>query len=41
MLEFLRLLAPHLTKRVVNEAIRATSREDVNKLFADVKLPEY
>lgn len=41
MLEFLRLLAPHLTKRVVNEAIRATSREDVAKLFADVKLPEY
>jgi LysR family cys regulon transcriptional activator len=41
MYEFLHRLAPHLTKRAVNEAIRTSTREETEKLFADVKLPEF
>jgi len=41
MYDFLHRLAPHLTKRAINEAVRAGSREETAKLFADVKLPEY
>ena len=41
MYDFLHRLAPHLTKRAINEAVRAGTREEVAKLFADVKLPEY
>ena len=40
MVEFLRLLAPHLTKRNINEAIRTSTREETEKLFADITLPE-
>ena len=39
MYEFLQLLAPHLTRRLVDRAGNASSTTDVEALFADVELP--
>jgi LysR family transcriptional regulator, cys regulon transcriptional activator len=39
MYEFMQLFAPHLTRRLVDRAAAADSREEVAALFADVKLP--
>jgi LysR family cys regulon transcriptional activator len=41
MYDFLQLLAPHLTKRLVDRAGNASSPEDVDALFADAELPVY
>jgi LysR family cys regulon transcriptional activator len=41
MYEFLQILAPHLTKRLVDRAGNASSQADVEALFADVTLPVY
>jgi LysR family cys regulon transcriptional activator len=40
MYEFLKGFAPHLTRRTVDLAIRAASPEELQRLFADVALPE-
>jgi LysR family cys regulon transcriptional activator len=40
MYEFLKAFAPHLDRRLVDRAIRAGSAEELEKLFADVELPE-
>jgi LysR family cys regulon transcriptional activator len=39
MYEFAQLLAPHLDRRLVERAHRATSAEEVTQLFADITLP--
>jgi len=39
MYEFLQLLAPHLTRRIVDQAQSAGGSEAVDALFADVELP--
>jgi LysR family transcriptional regulator, cys regulon transcriptional activator len=41
MYEFMRLFAPHLTRRRVDLAIRASSAEELAAVFADVALPEH
>jgi len=41
MYEFLQILAPHLTKRLVDRAGNASSQAEVEALFADVTLPVY
>ncbi|MFO7306125.1 MAG: HTH-type transcriptional regulator CysB [Gammaproteobacteria bacterium] len=41
MYDFLQLVAPHLTKRLVDRAGNASSPADVEALFADVELPIY
>jgi LysR family cys regulon transcriptional activator len=41
MYEFMRLFAPHLTRRVVEQAIRAGTPEAVDALFANQRLPKY
>ena len=41
MYEFLQILAPHLTKRLVDRAGNAASQADVEALFADVTLPVF
>jgi LysR family cys regulon transcriptional activator len=41
MYEFLQLLAPHLTRRLIDRAGNASSAADVEALFADVDLPMY
>lgn len=41
MYEFLQLLAPHLTKRLVDRAANAGTTEDIEALFKDVELPVY
>ncbi len=41
MYDFLQLLAPHLTHRLVDRAGNAASPADVDALFADVELPVY
>ncbi len=40
MYDFAQLLAPHLDRRLVERAHRAGSAEEVQAMFADVKLPE-
>ncbi|MBS0377283.1 MAG: HTH-type transcriptional regulator CysB [Proteobacteria bacterium] len=40
MYDFAQLLAPHLDRRLVERAHRAGSTEEVQAMFADVKLPE-
>jgi LysR family cys regulon transcriptional activator len=39
MFDFVELLAPHLTRRVVSEAARLTDVHAVERLFRDVELP--
>jgi LysR family cys regulon transcriptional activator len=39
MHEFMRQFAPHLTARLVDHAVRAKSREALERLFQDVELP--
>jgi LysR family transcriptional regulator, cys regulon transcriptional activator len=41
MYDFLRLFAPHLNRKLVDQAVRTTSHEAVEALFATVKLPRY
>lgn len=41
MYEFLQLVAPHLTKRLVDRAGNASTPADVDALFNDVELPIY
>src|SRR5690606_32077481 len=41
MYEFLQLVGPHLTKRLVDRAGNASTPADVEALFADVELPVY
>lgn len=39
MYEFMREFAPHLTRERIDAAVRASSRQDIDTLFADVPLP--
>jgi len=39
MYDFLQILAPHLTKRLVDRSGNASSQAEVEALFADVTLP--
>ena len=41
MYDFLQLVAPHLTKRLVDRAGNASAPAEVDALFADVELPIY
>lgn len=41
MYDFVELFAPHLTREVVDAAIRARSGEEQQRLFADIELPVY
>jgi LysR family cys regulon transcriptional activator len=41
MYDFLQLLAPHLTRRLVDRAGNAATQADVDALIADVELPTY
>jgi LysR family cys regulon transcriptional activator len=40
MYDFAQLLAPHLDRRLVDRAHRATSAEEVAQLFSAIALPE-
>jgi LysR family transcriptional regulator, cys regulon transcriptional activator len=40
MYEFAQLLAPHLDRRLIDRAHRASSADEVRAMFADVTLPE-
>ena len=40
MYDFAQLLAPHLDRRLIERAHRATSAEEVRQMFADVELPQ-
>jgi LysR family cys regulon transcriptional activator len=39
MYDFMHLMAPHLTRRVVDRAALCGSQEEVNALFASTELP--
>jgi LysR family cys regulon transcriptional activator len=39
MYEFLKVFAPHLSRRLVDQAIRAGSGDELDQLFRDVALP--
>jgi LysR family cys regulon transcriptional activator len=41
MYEFIRLFAPHLTRARVDAAVAASSSDDLEKLFAEIKLPTF
>jgi len=41
MFEFMRLFAPHLTRRVVEQSMRAGTQEAVELQFANTRLPKY
>jgi LysR family cys regulon transcriptional activator len=41
MYDFLQLLAPHLTRRLIDRAGNAATQADVEALFADVDLPVF
>lgn len=39
MYDFIELFAPHLTRKIVDSAVHARSREDLDELFAEINLP--
>jgi LysR family cys regulon transcriptional activator len=39
MYDFAQLIAPHLDRRTVDRAHRASNSEEVTELFSDTKLP--
>jgi len=41
MYDFIELFAPHLTRDVVDQAVRSKTREEVDELFSDLQLPTY
>jgi LysR family cys regulon transcriptional activator len=41
MYDFMRLFAPQLTRKLVDQALRAGSSEQVEAVFAGLKLPHY
>lgn len=41
MYDFMRLFAPHLTRKLVDQALRAPSSERVEEVFAGLSLPRY
>jgi LysR family cys regulon transcriptional activator len=41
MYDFMRLFAPHLTRKLVDQALRAGSVEQVQEVFSGLKLPHY
>ena len=41
MFEFMRLFAPHLTRRTVEQAMRAGAPDAIESLFAGTRLPKY
>lgn len=41
MYEFMRLFAPHLTRRLVDQALRASDAAQVEPLFRSIRLPHY
>lgn len=41
MYDFMRLFAPHLTRRLVDQALRAPSSDRAAAVFADQRLPRY
>jgi LysR family cys regulon transcriptional activator len=41
MYDFMRLFAPHLTRKLVDQALRAASNERAAAVFADLRLPHY
>ena len=41
MYDFMRLFAPHLTRKLVDQALRAASPERAGALFESVRLPRY
>ena len=41
MYEFVELFAPHLNRNVIEQAWHATSRNEVDEIFADIELPMY
>jgi LysR family cys regulon transcriptional activator len=41
MYDFMRLFAPHLTRRLVEQALRAPTPEEASALFEAIKLPRY
>ena len=41
MYEFIQQFAPHLTRELVDQAAHATSRAELDEIFADVDLPIY
>ena len=41
MYDFMRLFAPHLTHRLVDQALRSSSGEQVEDVFSGLKLPHY
>ncbi|AWF81714.1 HTH-type transcriptional regulator CysB [Microbulbifer sp. A4B17] len=41
MYEFIQQFAPHLSRELIDQAAQATSRSEVDALFADMELPVY
>ncbi len=41
MYDFMELFAPHLSRERVDAAVQAESREEIERLFEDVELPQY
>ncbi|MCU0976259.1 MAG: HTH-type transcriptional regulator CysB [Steroidobacteraceae bacterium] len=41
MYDFMRLFAPHLSRRLVEQALRAATPEESAALFEDIRLPRY
>jgi LysR family cys regulon transcriptional activator len=39
MYDFMHLMAPHLTRRLVDRAAMCESQDEVNTLFSDIELP--
>jgi len=39
MYEFIRLFAPHLNRKLIDEAASTSGSDDIEKLFTDIKLP--
>ena len=41
MYDFIRLFAPHLNRKVVDNAVKTVSKEELDQLFKDVELPTH
>jgi LysR family cys regulon transcriptional activator len=41
MYDFIEIFAPHLTRKIVDSAVHARSREELDELFAEINLPTF
>ena len=41
MYEFIERFAPHLTREVIDDAIKLSTMKEIDEMFKDIELPDY